>query len=67
MDSIVQTIIDEHIARADKGYTKYGHDLDRDDLTIEDWIEHAKTEAMDFVLYLEKLKQEFKRWKTQLS
>jgi hypothetical protein len=37
--------------------TKYGTTLDRDDLDLLDWIEHSKQEAMDFVLYLEKMKR----------
>jgi hypothetical protein len=40
------------------GKKKYGTDLDRKDLTTLEWIEHAKQELMDGILYLEKLKQE---------
>ena len=32
--------------------------LDRNDLMPLDWLKHAQEEAMDFVLYLEKLKKE---------
>ena len=42
-----------------KGKEKYGTDLDRQDLSLLDWIEHAKQEHMDAILYLEKLKQQF--------
>jgi hypothetical protein len=57
-DSIVQTVINSFIERAKKGKQKYGVDLDRTDLTILEWIEHAQQEHMDAILYLEKLKQE---------
>jgi hypothetical protein len=57
-DSIVQSIINEFLERAKKGKEKYGVDLDRNDLTIEEWIEHAKQEHMDAILYLEKIKHE---------
>jgi hypothetical protein len=39
------------------GKAKYSVDLDRTDLTLVEWIEHAKQEHMDAILYLEKIKQ----------
>ena len=59
LDSIVTSIIDQFAVRAAKGKTKYGVDLDRTDLTLIEWIEHAKQEHMDAILYLEKIKQEY--------
>ena len=56
-DSIVESVVDQLRQRSDAGIKKYGTTLDRDDLHPLEWIEHAKQEAMDFVLYLEKLKQ----------
>jgi hypothetical protein len=56
-DSVVDTIVDSFISRATKGKTKYGHTLDRQDLSVLDWIEHAQQELQDGILYLEKLKQ----------
>ncbi len=61
LDSIVTTIIDQFKVRSAKGKAKYGVDLDRTDLTLLEWIEHAKEEHMDAILYLEKIKQEFIR------
>lgn len=55
-DSIVNSIIDQFTERAKFGLDKYGTDLDRNDLSVLDWIEHAKEEHMDAILYLEKLK-----------
>jgi F0F1-type ATP synthase membrane subunit b/b' len=55
-DSIVESIVAQYQQRAEFGYKKYGMTMDREDLDIQDWIEHAKQEAMDFTLYLEKLK-----------
>jgi hypothetical protein len=57
MDSIVSEIIQQYQIRAEFGEKKYGVTLDREDLSTLDWIEHAKQEAMDFTLYLEKLKK----------
>lgn len=59
-DSIVDSIIDQFIERSRMGKAKYGTDLDRDDLDILEWIEHAKQEHMDAILYLEKIKQTLK-------
>jgi hypothetical protein len=58
LDSVVTSVIDQFAQRAQFGKQKYGTDLDRKDLTTLDWIEHAKQELMDGILYLEKLKQE---------
>lgn len=57
-DTVVTSIINQFVQRAQFGKQKYGTDLDRKDLTTLDWIEHAKQELMDGILYLEKLKQE---------
>ena len=57
LDSVVTSIIDQFIQRSNAGKAKYGVDLDRTDLTLLEWIEHAKQEHMDAILYLEKIKQ----------
>ena len=59
MDSIVTSIIKQFEERSEAGKTKYGTDLDRTDLSLLEWVEHAKQEHMDAILYLEKLKQQF--------
>jgi hypothetical protein len=59
MDSIVSSIIKQFEERSAAGKVKYGTDLDRTDLTLLEWIEHAKQEHMDAILYLEKIKQQF--------
>jgi len=56
-DSIVDSIIDQFIDRASMGKAKYNTDLDREDLSTVEWIEHAQQELMDGILYLEKLKK----------
>ena len=59
LDSIVTSVIKQFEERSIKGKEKYGTDLDRDDLALIDWIEHAKQEHMDAILYLEKLRQQY--------
>jgi hypothetical protein len=56
-DTIVESVINQFRERSEVGIKKYGTTLDRTDLSTLDWINHAQQEAMDFVLYLEKLKQ----------
>ena len=58
-DSIVNSVIHAFIGRSNVGLQKYGTTLDRDDLSILDWIQHAQEEHMDAILYLEKLKTEY--------
>jgi len=56
-DQIIQSIKDQFQERSDRGQSKYGTTMDRNDLTVKEWLQHAQEEAMDFVVYLEKLKQ----------
>lgn len=58
LDSVVSAIILKFRHRALMGKMKYGTDLDRKDLSVSDWIQHAQEEHMDAILYLEKLKNE---------
>jgi hypothetical protein len=55
-DYVVDSVIDQFIDRATFGRDKYGVGMEREDLSILEWIEHAKQEHMDAILYLEKLK-----------
>jgi hypothetical protein len=59
MDSVVRSVVTKFMERSEVGRKKYGTDLDRQDLSILDWIQHAQEEHMDAILYLEKLKQEY--------
>jgi len=56
-DTVVMSVIKQFKGRADFGMQKYGTNMDRQDLSVLDWIQHAQEEHMDAILYLEKLKQ----------
>jgi len=56
-DSIVDSIIDKFVERATFGKEKYGCTLDRTDLELLDYINHALEEHMDAILYLQKTKK----------
>jgi hypothetical protein len=56
-DSVVNSVINQFAKRSNVGVEKYGTTLDRTDLTMLDWIQHAQEELMDGILYLEKIKK----------
>jgi anthranilate/para-aminobenzoate synthase component II len=55
-DSIVYKIAQLLKTRSETGIRKYGTTLDRTDLSIKQWIDHAIEESLDHALYLQKLK-----------
>lgn len=55
IDSIVESVREKYLERSKAGIKKYKASLDRDDLTDLQWMIHAQEEAMDMVLYLEKM------------
>ena len=56
-DSIVDSVVDKFIGRSRVGKKKYNTDLDREDLSLSDWLTHLQEELMDAVNYIEKLKR----------
>lgn len=66
-DTIVESVRQQFLERSNVGIKKYGVTLDRTDLSLLDWLEHAKQEQMDSVLYLEKIIQELKKSKSILK
>lgn len=57
-DSIVQTIVERFVKRAKMGKEKYGQTLDRNDLSLEEWLEHSIQEKLDDILYMQKALKE---------
>ena len=55
MSRILYTIIDDLLAREDKGLKEYGTTMDRTDLSEIEWLQHAYEEALDLSIYLKKL------------
>jgi hypothetical protein len=66
-DSIVDSILNKFVDRAEMGFKKYSNTLDRNDLSKVEWINHAQEELMDGILYLERLKQELNEQTTEDS
>lgn len=53
-DPIVSMVIAQFRSRSKLGIEKYNTTLAENDLSLVEWLEHAKEEAMDQVLYLER-------------
>lgn len=58
-------VIMEIMERAKAGKSKYGTTMERDDLSIHEWLQHAKEEAMDLAIYLTKLQREIQTEKEE--
>ena len=59
-DQIVIRVLSRFSERSQVGIAKYKTTLERTDLSTLEWLTHAQEEAMDFCLYLEKLKDEYR-------
>lgn len=59
-DKIVESVLNSFLKRSEIGKQKYNTNLNRTDLSLLEWLEHAQEEAQDFILYLEKIKQTVK-------
>jgi hypothetical protein len=55
MSKIMYSIIDDLIARQEKGKIEYGTTMDRTDLSEIEWLQHAYEEALDLAIYLKKI------------
>jgi len=55
MSSIEEKVIAEIRQRAEKGEAKYGTTMDRNDLSLKEWLQHLKEELMDGVIYIQKI------------
>lgn len=64
-DKIVLRVLSRFSERSQVGINKYNTTLERTDLSTLEWLNHAQEEAMDFVLYLERLKDEYKSNKSK--
>lgn len=53
-DTVVSSVINKFKSRSDVGIKKYGTTLDQNN--TDDFLSHAMEESMDFILYLQKIK-----------
>ena len=60
-DAITEAVVDQLRTRAEKGKEKYGTTMERDDLTLIQWLQHLQEELMDAAVYVEKLKGQIEK------
>ena len=53
-DKIINRVIEKIQKRAEAGYKKYGVGLDKDEQTLDTWLNHLQEELMDADNYIEK-------------
>ena len=58
-DSYVQMVKAKFESRSQRGIEKYNTTLEREDLNLQEWLNHLQEELMDATLYIERLKAEF--------
>ena len=64
---ILNRVMDRFKDREQKGLVDYGKTMDRNDLSLLEWVQNLQEELMDAVLYIEKLKQEIHYQEYELS
>jgi len=60
-DSIVESVREDLDNRSKVGIKKYGVTLDRTDLSLSDWLQHAYEETLDNALYLKRAMKDLKK------
>lgn len=55
-DKVVEQVINKFKQRSEVGIKKYGTTLEREDVTLFEWLNHLQEELMDAVNYIEVLK-----------
>lgn len=53
-DRVVEAVRDDLLRRSQLGIKKYGATLERTDLTLKDWLQHAYEETLDQANYLKR-------------
>lgn len=55
-DKYVKKVVKKYKQRSKVGIEKYNTTLEREDLSLLEWLTHLQEELMDATLYIEKLK-----------
>jgi len=54
MDKIIEAVCEDLKRRSEYGTKKYGTNLERKDLNLREWLNHAYEEALDTANYLKR-------------
>lgn len=60
-DAIVLEVVNKFKQRSEVGIKKYNTTLEENELSLDEWLNHAIEEQMDNILYLTKLRKELKK------
>ena len=60
-DPIVERVRQKLLERSQVGIQKYGCTMERDDLTVLDFLRHHQEELMDAAIYVERLIRDYQR------
>lgn len=63
---ITQNLLDRLRARDAAGFAKYGQTLDRNDLSVEQWLDHLTEELLDGAGYAQSAKREIAALKARI-
>lgn len=58
---IARQVAERVASRAKEGMKKYGVTMERTDVDVVGWIDHAIEEALDFAVYLTRLKKDLQK------
>jgi hypothetical protein len=58
IDKVVENVLEKFSSRSKVGVNKYGTTLEKNELTLIQWLNHLQEELMDATLYIQKLKEE---------
>lgn len=53
-DAVVEAVRRDLLERSQRGVTKYGVTLEREDLNLKEWLQHAYEETLDQANYLKR-------------
>ena len=59
MSKYEKLVIEKINKRASQGFQKYGVTMEREDLSIGEWLQHLQEELMDGAIYVERLLEVF--------
>ncbi len=54
-DEVEEMVISQIRSRRDAGRKKYGTSMEREDLSLQQWLQHALEESLDFSIYIQKV------------
>ena len=61
LDKIVESVRKDLLKRSQRGILKYNITLDREDLSLEEWLNHQYEELLDAALYCKRAIKELSK------